>query len=380
MIERTARLRDLQKRLKRSPVVALLGPRQCGKTTLARQLLREGSTNYFDLEDPISLARLEQPQTTLGPLKGLVVIDEVQRRRELFPLLRVLVDRSGNRARFLILGSASVELLRQASESLAGRIELVEMSGFTVDELGIEALTRLWRRGSFPRSYSARSEQASIEWRRQFARALVERDLYQLHVAVPPVALMRFWSMLAHNHAGVWKATDPARSLGISEPTIRRYLDLFSGLFLVRQLQPWHENISKRQVKSPKIYVRDSGLLHLLLGITNEAQLLAHPKLGASWEGFLIEALIHTHQPDQSYFWATHQGAELDLLMIKHGKRLGFEIKRADAPTLTASMRRVRADLALDSLTVVYPGDLDYKLADGVRVVSCRTALGFSSF
>lgn len=375
MIERAARLADLRKRLERSPVVALLGPRQCGKTTLARQFLDSTSSQYFDLEDPIALARLEQPQTTLKSLAGLVVIDEVQRRPDLFPVLRVLVDRPGNRSRFLILSSASAALLRQASESLAGRIELVEMSGFTLGEVGVDSLARVWRRGGFPRSYLARSEAASVEWRQQFTRAVVERDLPELGISIPPAALMRFWSMLAHNHGGVWKATDPARSLGISEPTVRRYLDLFTGLFLVRQLQPWHQSLSKRQIKSPKVYFRDSGLLHSILGIANERDLESHPKLGASWEGFVIEALIHAHQPEEAYFWGTHQGAELDLLMIKRGKRLGYEIKRADAPTLTPSMRTVLGDLALDSLTVIYPGDREYKLAANVRVIPVSNAL-----
>jgi predicted AAA+ superfamily ATPase len=375
VIERYARLTELQERLERSPVVALLGPRQCGKTTLARQLLDPKSNQYFDLEEPISLARLEQPQLTLAPLKGLVVIDEVQRRPDLFQVLRVLVDRPRNRARFLILGSASATLLRQASESLAGRIELVEMSGFTLDEIGIDALARVWRRGSFPRSYLARSEAASAEWRRQFTRAVVERDLPELGISIPAATLMRFWSMLAHNHGGVWKATDPARSLGLSEPTVRRYLDLFTGLFLVRQLQPWHQNLSKRQVKAPKVYLRDSGLLHSMLGITDEKALLSHPKLGASWEGFVIEALAHAHRPEDLYFWSTHQGAELDLLMFKRGKRVGFEVKRADAPTLTTSMRTVLDDLELDSLSVVYPGDREYTLAHNVRVVPVAAAL-----
>lgn len=378
MIERSARLIDLRRRLKRAPIVALLGPRQCGKTTLARQLLDPKSNQYFDLEDPIALARLEQPQLTLAPLKGLVVIDEVQRRPDLFQILRVLVDRPGHRARFLILGSASATLLKQASESLAGRIELVEMSGFTLDEVGIDALARVWRRGSFPRSYLAQSEVASAEWRRHFTRAVIERDLPALGISIPAAALMRFWSMLAHNHGGVWKATDPARSLGLSEPTVRRYLDLFTGLFLVRQLQPWHQNLSKRQVKAPKVYLRDSGLLHSMLGITAEKALHSHPKLGASWEGFIIEALVHAHRPEEVYFWSTHQGAELDLLMLKRGKRLGFEIKRADAPTLTASMRTVLEDLELDALSIVYPGDREYALTHNVRVVPVASALNLT--
>jgi predicted AAA+ superfamily ATPase len=352
--------------LRRTQVVALVGPRQSGKTTLARRVVPAGSPNYFDLEDPVSLARLAEPMTTLESLRGVVVIDEIQRRPELFPVLRVLADRKPVRARFLVLGSASPALLRQSSESLAGRMEAIEVSGFSLTETGAPLLQRLWLRGAFPRAYLARSNADSFAWRRQFLQAFLERDVPQLGITIPAPALLRFWTMLAHSHGGIWSAADPARSLGIGESTVRRYLDLFAGLLVVRQLQPWHENLAKRQVKAPKIYVRDSGLLHALLGLRTEADLLAHPKSGASWEGFAIEQVLAWLQPDEAYFWATHQGAELDLLCLKRGRRLGFEFKRADAPTMTASMRIALADLKLDQLSVVYPGASRYEIAPRV--------------
>jgi len=369
MIERHAVSGRLRAALGRSRVVALVGPRQCGKTTLARTLVPADSPNYFDLEDPVGLARLDAPMTALGPLRGLVVIDEVQRRSDLFPVLRVLADRRPARARFLILGSASPALLRQSSESLAGRLEVVELGGLTLRDVGVAALGRLWLRGGFPRAYLPRTQRDSLVWRRELMRTVVERDVPQLGPALPPQALQRFWAMLAHVHGNVWSAADPARSLGVSEPTVRRYLDLLTGLLLVRQLPPWHENLSKRQVRSPKVYLRDSGLLHQLLGIRTERDLLSHPRLGASWEGFAVEEVVAAVEPEAVYFWATHAGAELDLLLFKEGRRLGVEVKRSDAPTLTPSMRTARRDLRLDRLVVVYPGSRSYRLADGVEVV-----------
>lgn len=359
----------VRRALKRSPVVALVGPRQSGKTTLARELLPATSTGYFDLEDPVSLARLGEPMTTLAPLRGLIVIDEVQRRPDLFPTLRVLADRGLRSSRFLILGSASPELLRQSSESLAGRLETIVLSPFSLGEVGPDALERLWLRGGFPRSFLARSLADSLAWRREFVRTFIERDVPQFGGSIAPQALLRFWTMLAHHHGGVWKASDPARSLGVSEPTVRRYLDLLSGLFMVRQLQPWHENLSKRQVKAPKIYVRDSGLLHELLAIRSERDLLRHPKSGASFEGFAIEQVLAAVPHDEAYFWATHAGAELDLLLRVRGRRIGVEIKRADAPTLTPSMRIAQDDLQLDKLVVLYPGERRYSLARDVEVL-----------
>ena len=316
-----------------------------------------------------SISRLAEPMTALAPLRGVVVIDEVQRRPDLFPVLRVLADRKPLRTRFLILGSASPGLLRQSSESLAGRIETITMMGFGLSELGKEVLTRHWRRGAFPLSYLARSEADSLRWRSQFIQTFLERDLPQLGISVSATTMMRFWTMLAHSHGGIWNAAEPARSLGLSQPTIRRYLDLLSDLFIVRQLAPWHENLKKRQVKSPKVYIRDSGLLHQLLGIATEKDLLSHPKSGSSWEGYAIEEVLKVMQSSEAYFWATHTGAELDLLLMWQGRRIGVEVKRQDAPRLTPSMRIALDDLGLEQLTVLYPGNAAYDLADRVRVV-----------
>ena len=373
MITRPQELGQIRRALKRSRVVALIGPRQCGKTTLARQIVPPDSPNYFDLEDPTSLARLTEPMTSLSTLRGVVVIDEVQRRPDLFPVLRVLADRKPLRARFLILGSASPALLRQSSESLAGRAETIPLSGFSLAEAGAKQQNRHWLRGGFPRAFLARSNADSLAWRRQFIQTFVERDLPQLGINIPAQAMLRFWTMVAHYHGNIWSAAEPARSLGISEPTVRRYLDALTGLFMVRQLQPWHENLGKRQVKSPKIYVRDSGLLHQLLGIRTDKELLSHPKCGASWEGYAVEEALKHFQPDEAYFWATHQGAELDLLLFKDGRRLGVEIKRMDAPTLTPSMRIALENLRLDRLVILYPGSTRYALAKRVEVLPLAT-------
>ena len=375
MLQRAAFQYCIRIGLERSPVVALVGPRQVGKTTLARLFVPPDSPNYFDLEDPVSLARLAEPMTALAPLSGLVVIDEIQRAHDLFPVLRVLADRPGNPARFLVLGSASPALLRQSSESLAGRIEVVEISGFAPDETGLAGIDDLWLRGGFPRAYLADGLADCQAWRRQFLLALAERDLPQLGMSLAPAAMMRFLAMLAHYHGQVWNAAEPARSLGISETTVRRYLDLLTGAYLVRQLAPWHENLGKRQVKSPKLYWRDSGLLHQLLGIGDGGSLLAHPRCGASWEGFVLEALLRALTPDEAYFWATHTGAELDALFVRDGFRLGIEIKRADAPRLTPSMRHALADLRLDLLWVVYPGSHAYALHDRAYALPLAQAL-----
>ena len=369
MIARTRWLAQIRAALRRSRVTALVGPRQAGKTTLARQIVPPKSPAYFDLEDPRSLARLAEPMTALAPLRGVVVIDEIQRRPDLFPVLRVLADRRPPRARFLILGSATPALLRQSSETLAGRLEIVTLHGFGLDELGARALSRLWRRGGFPPAYLARSEQASHVWRQQFIHTYLERDLPQLGITIPATTLLRFWTMLAHYHGGIWNAAEAARSLGVTEPTARRYLDLLSGLFMVRQLQPWHENLKKRQVKAPKVYVRDSGLLHTLLGLVGEREILSHPKVGASSEGYVIEETLTLLRPEAAYFWATHTGAELDLLLVKRGRRYGVEVKFQDAPRLTPSMRIALSDLRLQQLTVLYPGDQRYALDRRVTVV-----------
>lgn len=369
MIARDHILDSVRGALSRSPVVVLSGPRQCGKTTLARQLLSADSLNYFDLEDPTSVLRLDEPMTALRQLQGLVVIDEVQRRPDLFPVLRVLVDTEGANAQFLILGSASGDLLRQTSESLAGRAERIRMGGFTIDEVGTDSTDTLWRRGGFPRSYLASSEANSAAWRREFILTLLERDLPQWGVRVPAIALRRFWAVFAHYHGQIWSAAEAARTLGVSESTVRRYLDLLSDAFMIRQLPPYHANLSKRQVKSPKVYVRDSGLLHELLGIDSAKALLTHPKMGASWEGFALEQVLNSESHDEAYFWATHQGAEMDLVLRRGSSLLGVEFKRADAPRVTKSMRIALEDLGLERVVVVHPGDRRYPLEDRVEAV-----------
>ena len=369
MINRNNDIGQIQAALKRSRVVALLGPRQCGKTTLARQLVPVHSLNYFDLEDPASLARLTEPDIALRPLKGLVVIDEIQRRPDLFPLLRVLADRKPLPARFLILGSASPALLKQSVETLAGRMEIVPLEGFRLADLGAPAQPRHWLRGGFPLSYTARTDSDSLTWRRQFLQTVIERDLPQLGVTIPSAALWRFWTMVAHYHGQTWNAAELARALAINESTVRRYLDLMAGVFMVRQLPPWFENVGKRQVKAPKVYVRDSGLLHALLGLGSRRDMERHPKVGASWEGYAVEEVLKALRPDDAYYWATHNGAEIDLLLFKRGRRIGVECKRTDAPVLTPSMRVALADLKLDELHVVYPGERRYALGKGVEVV-----------
>jgi len=368
-IARSALTNAIETALERNPVVVLTGPRQCGKTTLARTFLAEDSINYFDLEDPVSLARLEEPMTALRPLHGLVVIDEVQRLPDLFPVLRVLADRRAKPARFLILGSASGDLLRQSSESLAGRAEHIAIGGFSLAEVGAEHSRALWRRGGFPLAYLASSEGNSLGWRKQFIQTLLERDLPQWGVRVPATALRRFWTMVAHYHGQTWNAAEPARALGVNESTTRRYLDLLTDALMVRQLQPWHANLSKRQVRSPKVYVRDSGLLHQLLGVESAKALESHPKLGASWEGFAIEQILARERHDEAAFWATHQGAEIDLVLRRGDKLLGIECKRADAPRLTPSIRIALGDLGLERIAVVYPGEKRYPIADRVEVV-----------
>ena len=369
MIQRPTLTHQIEIALARSRVVALLGPRQCGKTTLARQFVSAQSANYFDLEDPASLAQLDQPVTALQDLRGLVIIDEIQRRPDLFPVLRVLCDRTPLPARFLILGSATPDLLRQSSESLAGRLETVTMSGFNLAEVGAEEQARHWLRGGFPLSFLADSDEDSVVWRKNFVQTLLERDLPQAGIAIPAQTLLRFWTMLAHYHAQVWNGAELARSLGVSEPTVRRYLDTLAGVFMLRQLQPWHANLAKRQIKSPKIYFRDAGILHQLLGIRTQHNLLLHPKVGASWEGYALEEALQAIAPDEAYFWGTHNGAEIDLLLFKDGRRTGVECKRVDAPRLTPSMRIALEDLGLDHLIVIYPGTRAYPLSDRVTVL-----------
>ena len=368
----------IQGAFRSAPVVALLGPRQCGKTTLARLLFEKQAAsrvNYFDLEDPEDVARLVSPKLALADLNGLVVIDEIQRRPELFPVLRVLVDRPDSAARFLVLGSASPELIRQSSESLAGRIAFLELTPFGLAEVGAAELKKLWLRGGFPRSFLAETDQLSDDWRKDYVRTFLERDIPSLGIRIPPEQMRRFWIMLAHCHGQVLNASDIGRSLGISDTTVKRHVDLLCGTFMVRRLSPYHANISKRQVKMPKIYIRDSGMLHHLFGVRTREQLLVNPKLGASWEGFALEQVANALRADPGdlYFWAVHEQAELDLLLLRDGRRLGFEIKYTDSPTLTSSMKNAMESLALDELTVVYPGDLEFRLADKVTVRGLST-------
>ena len=374
MVPRDAHLGAVDRLLRDNPVVALLGARQVGKTTLARQLAqrRRGPTHFFDLESTADVARLADPLLALSPLKGLVVLDEVQRRPELFPSLRVLADRRPRPARFLVLGSASPDLLRQSSESLAGRIAFYELPGLSLEEAGSQNIDQLWLRGGFPRSFTARSHAESYRWRRDFVRTFLERDLSQLGVGVPGATLERFWSMLAHYHAQVWNGSELARAFGVSHHTVRRYLDVLEATFMVRVLKPWAANLGKRQVKAPKVYVRDSGLLHRLLDVGTRAELERHPKIGASWEGFVIENLVRTLGVDdrQCHFWAAHSGAEIDLVVPHRGRLRGYEIKRTTAPAVTRSMRTAFADLDLRSLDVIHAGEDSFPLARGIRAVA----------
>jgi uncharacterized protein len=371
-----ARLRAL---LRAFPVVAIVGARQVGKTTLARRIGRTwpGGATVFDLEDSGDLARLQDPMLALSPRRGLVVLDEVQRRPDLFPALRVLADRPLRPARFLVLGSASPGMLRQSSESLAGRIAFHELSGFSLEEVGVRHFERLWLRGSFPPSYLARSLDLSRTWRHVFIRTFLERDLPQLGVQIPAPTLERFWAMLAHYHGQVWNSSEFARSFGVSDVTVRKYLDVLTATFVVRQLRPWSENLAKRQVKSPKVYLADSGLLHSLLGVHSMADLERHPKVGASWEGFAVGAVVDRLRArwDECHFWATHGGAEIDLLVVRGRARLGFEMKRTSAPVVTRSMRTALDDLELKRLDVIHAGEHTFPLAPRIRAVALRRLL-----
>ena len=361
------------------PVVALTGPRQCGKTTLAREVAASAPrSTYFDLESAVDRRRLATPEHALRPLKGLVVVDEVQRAPVLYETVRVLVDRPDNAARFLLLGSASPTLVKGVSESLAGRVGLVDLSGFDIAEAGPTDWRALWSRGGFPRSFLAEDDSASALWRRNFVRTFLERDLPQLGIRVPADTLRRFWTMIAHYHGQVWNAAEFARALGANQGTARRYLDILAGAFMVRVLPPWFENLKKRQVKSPKVYLRDSGLLHTLLGLANADALAGHAKVGASFEGFAIEQVLAAFDDADAYFWATHAGAELDLLLRHGGKRYGFECKLADAPGSTRSMRTALADLRLDHLWVLYPGDEAYSIDHAITALPVAHVAGLA--
>jgi predicted AAA+ superfamily ATPase len=373
VVGRSSEVRDILHLIATNPVVAILGPRQVGKTTLARAIAHrwKGPTTTFDLEDPRDLERLNDPTTALRPLRGLVVIDEIQRRPDLFPILRVLADRDPQPARFLVLGSASPGLLKQSSESLAGRIAYFELQGFGLGDVG-PPWHRLWLRGGFPRSYLARGDDESLRWRRDLIRTFVERDLPELGITIPARTIHRFWMMLAHYHGQIWNGAELARAFGIAETTVKRYLDLLTNTFMVRILLPWSENLGKRIVKTPKVYLADAGLLHALLDIRNARALESHPKIGASFEGFALQEIVRALRvrPDQCYFWATHQGAELDLLVVEGTRRRGFEFKRSDAPGITKSMRIALADLGLDTLDIVHAGDDTYPLSDRIRALA----------
>ena len=377
MLDRALHRRTVLRLLKDYPVVALLGARQVGKTTLARDLLERRRGHRFDLEDTADLARLRDPRLALADLKGLVVIDEVQRRPEIFQALRVLADRRPLRARFLVLGSASPDLLRQSSESLAGRIAFHTLDGFDLGEVGSSSLDRLWLRGGFPSSFLARSDDASFAWRRNFVQTFVERDLPQLGVRIPAPTLSRFWAMLAHYHAQIWNGSEFARSFGVSDKTVRHYLDMLASAFVVQVLPPWHTNLGKRQVKSPKVYIRDSGLLHTLLDIRDRRDLERHPKVGASWEGFALHQITKRlgALAQECYFWSVHSGAEIDLLWVRGRRRWGFEFKRTSAPALSRSLLSAVETLDLQRAFVVHAGEATFPLHKKVTALAAARLL-----
>ena len=371
----------LQERIQSVPVVALLGPRQCGKTTLSRQFAEEWeatkkSVTRFDLEDPTDLAKLQNPKMALENLSGLIIIDEIQLSPNLFEVIRVLVDRPNLKASFLILGSASRDLIKQSSETLAGRISYIEVTPFSLFELPAE-WQKLWIRGGFPRSFLAPTEKASQIWRQDFIQTFLERDIPQLGIRVPAPTLRRFWMMLAHYHGQILNVAELAKSLGISETAIRHYVDILAGTFMIRILQPWFQNVAKRQIKRPKIYFEDSGLLHALLGEMDEERIYAHPKVGASWEGFVVENLVRALglRYEDCYFWGVHSQYELDLLILKNGKRIGFEIKFAEAPKIKKTHHDIVRDLNLDELIVVTPTVMHVQVAPKIKIMNLENCL-----
>ena len=364
-LPRPRELEALRAKLRRAPITALLGPRQCGKTTLARALEAE---HFFDLEDPRSLVRLDEPQTALEGLTGTVVLDEVQRKPDLFPLLRVLADRQ-SATRYLLLGSASPELVNEVTESVAGRVAYHDLGPLAVDETGAPEWRKLWLRGGFPRSYLSDEDTASSLWREDFIRSHLERDIPALGISIPAETLRRFWIMVSHYHGQTLNLSELGRSFGVSDHTVRRYLEILSGTFMIRLLPPWHAKVGKRLVKAPKLYIRDSGLLHALHTIETPVQLESHPKLGASWEGFAMEQALRLMDVKHPYFWRTHTGAELDLVWQAHGALWGMEFKYQDAPRMTKSIRAVLSDLPLQHLWIVYPGADRYRLDEAVSVL-----------
>ena len=373
LIPRTYHVSQIMSRMEQNPVVAIIGARQVGKTTITHEIatLIKMPIHRFDLEDPEDLARLNEPKLALKDLTGLIIIDEIQRKPELFPLLRVLADRDDKAAQFLILGSASPKLLKQSSESLAGRISYYSLNGFAVDEIDSKDELKLWIRGGFPRSYLASSEKESFAWRKDFIRTFLERDIPQLGFHIPAMTLHRFWNMLAHYHGQIWNGSELGRAFGMSHASVKRYVDLLTDALVVWQLKPWYQNMSKRQVKAPKVYIRDSGILHGLLGIESFLALEKHPKIGASWEGFVLSELLHQLkvEPSEAYFWATHAGAELDLLVFINGQPIGFEIKRTTSPKMTPSINNSLTDLKLDRLFVIHAGDHEFQIHEKVNAI-----------
>lgn len=372
-IRRRSLLQKIRRSVMAHPVTALIGPRQCGKTTLARELTRRIKGTFFDLENRQDLARLQDPIRALGSLRGLIILDEAQKQPDLLETLRVLADRRPRRASFLILGSASPELLRHSSESLAGRVHFIDMAGFDLAEA--PHLDRLWLRGGFPPSYLAAGGAKSFAWREDFLKTFLERDIPQWGIRVPAATLRRFWGMLAHYHGQTWNASEIASSMGTTHGTTQHYLDILTGAFMVRQLPPWHENLGKRLIKAPKVYIRDSGLFHSLMSLETAESLHAHPKFGASWEGFALEQIARRVPDRHAYFWGTHAGAELDLLILRDGRRWGFEFKVSEAPSLTKSMHIAMKDLKLQRLWVVYPGAHRFPMADRIEAIPLAQAL-----
>ena len=373
MIERLAQIDHIKSLLSQNPIVAIIGARQVGKTTITYEIEKhwKAPSTRFDCEDPDDLVRLNEPKLALKNLSGLVIIDEIQRKPDLFPLLRVLVDRENNKATFLILGSASPNLLKQSSESLAGRISYFNLNGFSLIEVGQENESKLWIRGGFPRSYLAQTDKASVTWRKDFIRTFLERDIPQLGFNIPAITLRRFWTMLAHYHGQIWNGSELGRAFGMTHASVKRYVDLLSDALVVWQLKPWFQNIGKRQVKAPKVYIKDSGILHGLLGIETMNGLENHPKIGASWEGFILSEILEklSIEPDDAYFWATHAGAELDLLVFVDGNPYGFEVKRTTAPKITPSMKNSLNDLSLKKLFVIHAGEHEFDLSEDIRAI-----------
>ncbi|KPQ01058.1 MAG: putative ATPase (AAA+ superfamily) [Bacteroidetes bacterium HLUCCA01] len=377
LINRPSFIDEIRKSIRNNPVTAIMGPRQCGKTTLARSIAKTTDSIIFDLEDPTDFELLLQnPKMILQQQKGLVVIDEVQRNPDMFRLLRVLADEADAPRKFLILGSASPDLIQKSSESLAGRIGFVNLTGFNLMETGIKSLDKLWKRGGFPKSFLGTDEEQSFSWRENFIQTFLERDISNFGFNIPAVTLRRFWLMLAHYHGQIWNGAEFARSLGVSEPTVKRYLDILTGTYMIRQLQPWHENLKKRQVKAPKVYIRDSGIVHALLGMEADA-ILTNVKSGASWEGFIIEQLLSRLSTRDFYYWRTHTGIELDLMVLKSGKRLGFEVTFSETPKITRSMLSAREDLKLDQLFIIYNGHRLVALEHSIIAVPASNIVDF---